>query len=202
MRAAKVRGLQQRCVAPALTLSVKTVALIFSQFNSTLEWLATRLVENGFSYRSISGSMPLKQRAKAIDAFQKDPPTTVFLLSMRSGAVGINLTAANKVFLLEPCMNTALEAQAIGRSHRMGQTREVTVLKLYVKDSVEERIITLNAQREATAASAQGGSNAMDELTKKARAQGKTKLLQSEIAGAIRDDRQSLRMEELQLLFS
>ena len=97
--------------------------MIFSQFNSTLEWLATRLVENGFSYRSISGSMPLKQRAKAIDAFQKDPPTTVFLLSMRSGAVGINLTAANKVFLLEPCMNTALEAQAIGRSHRGERAR-------------------------------------------------------------------------------
>eukprot|EP00887_Chlorella_sp_A99_P003475 scaffold7.g3475.t1 len=74
-------------------------ALIFSQYVSTIEWLKTRLTEEGFGYRYISGSMPLKQRAKAINAFQQDPPTTVFLLSMRSGSVGINLTAANHVFL-------------------------------------------------------------------------------------------------------
>ena len=71
--------------------------------------------------------------AQAIEAFQKDPPTTVFLLSMRSGAVGINLTAANHVFLMEPAFNPALEAQAIGRAHRMGQTRPVVVKKLYIK---------------------------------------------------------------------
>ena len=59
-------------------------ALIFSQFNSTLTWLQERLPEEGFGFRTISGSMPLKQRDKAIQAFQKDPPTTVFLLSMRS----------------------------------------------------------------------------------------------------------------------
>ncbi len=70
---------------------------------------------------------------QAIDAFQRDPPTTVFLLSMRSGAVGINLTAANHVFILEPAMNPALEDQAVGRAFRMGQTRPVTVKKLYIK---------------------------------------------------------------------
>ena len=71
--------------------------------------------------------------SQAIEAFQKDPPTTVFLLSMRSGAVGINLTAANHVFLMEPAFKPALEAQAIGRAHRMGQTRPVVVKKFYVK---------------------------------------------------------------------
>ena len=70
---------------------------------------------------------------QAIEAFQKDPATTVFLLSMRSGAVGINLTAANHVFLMEPAFNPALEAQAIGRAHRMGQTRPVVVKKFYIK---------------------------------------------------------------------
>ena len=70
---------------------------------------------------------------QAIEAFQKDPPTTVFLLSMRSGAVGINLTAANHVFLMEPAFNPALEDQAVGRAHRMGQTRPVTVKKFYIK---------------------------------------------------------------------
>ncbi len=109
--------------------------------------------------------------------------------------------AANFVFLLEPCMNMALEAQAIGRSYRMGQTREVTVLKLYVKDTVEQRIIALNEQR-TNATGAQGGSSAMDELAKKALAKGKGKLTGSEIAGAIRDDKQVLRLNELELLFS
>lgn len=68
-----------------------------------------------------------------LQAFQGDPPTTVFLLSMRSGAVGINLTAASHVFLLEPCINPALEEQAIGRAWRMGQTRKVVVKRFYVK---------------------------------------------------------------------
>ena len=70
---------------------------------------------------------------QAIAAFQKDPPTTVFLLSMRSGSVGINLTSANYVFILEPALNPALEEQAIGRAWRMGQQREVRVKKLYVE---------------------------------------------------------------------
>ena len=78
------------------------------------------------------------QRAKALDDFQKDPPTTVFLLSIRAGAVGINLTQANQVFLLEPCLNPALEAQAIGRVHRMGQTRPVSVYRLMIRGSVDE----------------------------------------------------------------
>jgi len=70
---------------------------------------------------------------QAIEAFQKDPSTTVFLLSMRSGAVGINLTSANYVFVLEPALNPGLEEQAVGRAWRMGQQRPVTVKKLYVK---------------------------------------------------------------------
>lgn len=70
---------------------------------------------------------------QAIEAFQKDLPTTVFILSMRSGAVGINLTAANHVFLMEPAFNPALEDQAVGRAHRMGQTRPVTVKKFFIK---------------------------------------------------------------------
>jgi hypothetical protein len=174
-------------------------ALIFSQFSSTIEFLKTRLTEEGFGYRTIDGSMPLKKRADAIEAFQKDPPTTVFLLSVRSGAVGINLTAASHVFMLEPVLNAALQAQAIGRAWRMGQTRAVVVKHLYVKDSVEERIIKLNDTR--TAATGEGGGTAAAALaaTDAAR-KGKAKV--SEIAGAIRSDRQDLRLNELEMLFS
>eukprot|EP00959_Pyramimonas_sp_CCMP1952_P158859 3322587-Pyramimonas_sp.AAC.1 len=87
----------------------------------TIEWLKVRLVEEGFGFRTVSGGMPLKKRAQAIASFQNDPPTTVFLLSVRSGAVGINLTSASHVFLLEPCLNPALSEQAVGRAWRMGQ---------------------------------------------------------------------------------
>lgn len=77
----------------------------------------------------------MPQRTKAIEAFQQDPPTTVFILTLRSAACGINLTAASHVFLLEPCLNPAVEAQAIGRAWGMGQTRSVAVKRLYVKVS-------------------------------------------------------------------
>ena len=144
--------------------------------------------------------MPLKQRAAAIAAFQADPPTTVFLLSVRSGAVGINLTAASHVFLLEPCLNPALEAQAIGRAWRMGQTRAVKVVHFITKDSVEARIVELNQKRaEAELKEHKDGAAAASLLRNR---KGKAKLKVAELAGAIRADKQDLRVEELQLLFS
>ncbi|KAG1670539.1 hypothetical protein FOA52_015404 [Chlamydomonas sp. UWO 241] len=123
-------------------------ALVFSQYTTTLDWLKQRLTEEGFGYRTISGSMALNQRTKAIEAFQKDPPTTVFLLSMRSGAVGINLTAASHVFIMEPCLNPALEAQAIGRAWRMGQQRPVVVKRFFAKGSVEEAVVEIVRARQ------------------------------------------------------
>eukprot|EP00658_Telonema_sp_P-2_P078630 TRINITY_DN7411_c0_g1_i2.p1 TRINITY_DN7411_c0_g1~~TRINITY_DN7411_c0_g1_i2.p1 ORF type:complete len:910 (-),score=179.13 TRINITY_DN7411_c0_g1_i2:138-2867(-) len=121
--------------------------LVFSQFHRTIEYLQTVLTNHGFKYRTINGAMPLKKRAKAIQAFQQDPPTTIFLLSVRSGAVGINLTSANHVFMLESMLNPSLEVQAIGRVHRMGQKRPVTIHKMCVKDSIEERIAEVVKRR-------------------------------------------------------
>ncbi|CAL5222943.1 g5380 [Coccomyxa viridis] len=168
-------------------------ALIFTQFSSTLTWLGHRLQQEGYGYRTISGGMALKKRAKAIEAFQKDPPTTVFLLSMRSGAVGINLTAANHVFLMEPAFNPALEDQAVGRAHRMGQTRPVTVKKFYIKGSVEERIMEIIKQRKA---GQQPGSR--QEAEKEPQ---KFKRKQQDVAGSLKADRQNLRTAELEQLF-
>lgn len=82
----------------------------------------------------------MKKRAKALHDFQSDPPTTIFLLSMRAGNCGINLTQANRVFLMEPGFNPALEQQAIGRVHRLGQKRKVEIVRLVVKDSIETRL--------------------------------------------------------------
>jgi SNF2 family DNA or RNA helicase len=87
--------------------------------------------------------MSMKKRAKALSDFQKDPPTTIFLLSMRAGNVGINLTQANRVFIMEPCFNPALEAQAVGRVHRLGQTRNVEIIRLIMENSVESRMVQM-----------------------------------------------------------
>jgi len=158
--------------------------LIFSQFTTSIDWLKEGLTTAGFGYRTITGSMPQKQRAKAIDAFQSDPPTTVFLLSMRSGAVGINLTAANVVYMLEPCLDPSLEEQAIGRVHRMGQTRPVTVKRLLVADSVEERVVKVVKDR-CRSTAGQASTNSMG----------------SGNAGALKTDRQKLKTEEWTYLF-
>lgn len=85
--------------------------------------------------------MTMQQRAKALKNFKTDPDTSVFLLSMKAGAVGINLTQANRVFLIEPALNPALDAQAIGRVHRLGQKRRVEVVRLVVENSIEMRIL-------------------------------------------------------------
>ncbi|KAG2441423.1 hypothetical protein HYH02_010011 [Chlamydomonas schloesseri] len=133
-------------------------ALVFTQFSQALEWLKPRLQAEGFGHRTITGDMPPKRRTEAITSFQNDPSTCVFLLSVRAGAVGINLTAANHVFLLEPCMNPATEHQAIGRAWRMGQSRPVTVKRLFVKGSVEETIMSVVTARRAANGGVAGGS--------------------------------------------
>ncbi|KAL4518653.1 hypothetical protein Ndes2437B_g00741 [Nannochloris sp. 'desiccata'] len=180
-------------------------ALIFSQYNSTIEWLKGRLTREGFGHRHISGSMPLKQRAKAIQAFQGDPPTTVFLLSMRSGAVGINLTAASHVFLLEPALNAALEDQAVGRAWRMGQRREVKVVRFYVKGSVEEQIMEVVKVRQTGVAGAAAAANANNDNSGEDpfdhRQQYRPHIRVEDQAGSIKEDKQNLRLNELQALF-
>jgi superfamily II DNA or RNA helicase len=105
--------------------------------------LKEELPNYGFQFRTLSGDMSMKKRAKALSEFQNDPPTTIFLLSMRAGAVGINLTQANRIFLMEPCFNPALEAQAVGRVHRLGQKRSVEIIRLLMKDSVDSRIVEM-----------------------------------------------------------
>ncbi|GMH68636.1 hypothetical protein TrLO_g5881 [Triparma laevis f. longispina] len=125
-------------------------SLIFSQFSSTLEWLKQELPKNGFQFRTLSGGMSMTARAKALKDFQGDPPTTIFLLSLRAGAVGINLTEANRVFLMEPALNPALEAQAVGRVHRLGQTKPVEIIRFVVKKSIEERIVKIQTNKYKT----------------------------------------------------
>ncbi|CAN0154117.1 unnamed protein product [Ectocarpus fasciculatus] len=164
-------------------------SLVFSQFNSSLEWLKRTLPKKGFQFRTLTGNMSRTQRTAALTAFANDPPTTVFLLSVRSGAVGINLTQANNVFLLEPLLNLALEKQAIGRVYRLGQARHVTVTKLVLKDSIETRILALQKKQ-----AAQGSASAAVGAPSSSSSNG--------VAGNIaRDNAKDLKIGEYNALF-
>jgi SNF2 family DNA or RNA helicase len=138
--------------------------LVFSEHNQLLSAIEDRLGDVGLESRSVIGSTSHKKRGDAIEAFMTDPPTKVFLLGAKPGAVGITLTAASVVVICEPMLNPALELQAIGRSQRLGQTKPVTVVRFCLADTVEERVRAVVARkasggagRSSTAAAANPG---------------------------------------------
>mmetsp|Transcript_17991 Transcript_17991/g.26380 ORF Transcript_17991/g.26380 Transcript_17991/m.26380 type:complete len:1495 (-) Transcript_17991:800-5284(-) len=183
----------------------KAKSLIFSQFKSTLEWIKRELPMHGFQYRTLSGDMAMSKRAKALRDFQNDSASTVFLLSIRAGAVGINLTQANRVFLMEPAMNPALEAQAIGRVHRLGQSQKVVVTRLFMTESIETRLAELIEKKyhnkagckESDTNVSSGGLSLEDEQISSATNKNNSQKLM----GSIRRDKAALIEEELDMLF-
>ena len=140
----------------------------------------------------------MRQRAKALHDFQNDPPTTVFLLSMRAGAVGINLTQANRVFLLEPCFNPALELQAIGRVHRLGQKRNVEITRLVVKSSVESRMVQM---LEAKYGSTGGEERANGAVAANTHSTTMKKASDVAVIGSLKSDKTDIVKEEFDFLF-
>lgn len=139
-------------------------ALIFSQFVGYLELLATALKDRGIVYAYLDGSTPVKARQKAVQAFQKGTGD-VFLISLKAGGTGLNLTAADYVIHLDPWWNPAVEDQASDRAHRMGQQRPVTVYRLVAQDTVEEQIVTLHQQKRDLAHRLLTGTDASDRLS-------------------------------------
>ena len=139
--------------------------LIFSQFTSTFSRIVGPLSRHGYQFRTLTSDMTMMQRKKALFDFRDDPPTTIFLLSMRSGAVGLNLTQANHVILMDPCMNKQLECQAVGRVHRLGQRREVKIYRLACLGTVEERILQMHSMGEVVSAVGTAGSLREDRVT-------------------------------------
>jgi SNF2 family DNA or RNA helicase len=121
-------------------------ALMFSQFTSYLARVAARLDAQGISYAYLDGST--LNRAAVIDGF-KDGTAPVFLISLKAGGFGLNLTEADYVFLLDPWWNPAAETQAIDRTHRIGQTRNVMVYRLIAADTIEEKVMALKARKSA-----------------------------------------------------
>ncbi|NPV38169.1 Putative helicase [Brevinematales bacterium NS] len=125
--------------------------LVFSQFVEVLQIVRSELDKIGIGYAYLDGST--KKREEEVDRFQKDPTISVFLISLKAGGVGLNLTAADYVIILDPWWNPAVERQAMDRAHRIGQKKTVFVYKYVVKDSVEEKILSLQQQKRLLAES-------------------------------------------------
>jgi SNF2 family DNA or RNA helicase len=129
--------------------------LVFSQFVGMLTLLKERLAEEEIEFCYLDGATT--DRAKVVERFQTSPTIPVFLISLKAGGVGLNLTGADTVIHFDPWWNPAVEDQATDRAHRIGQTRVVTSYKLITRDTVEEKILTLqNRKRELIAATIGG----------------------------------------------
>jgi superfamily II DNA or RNA helicase len=121
--------------------------LVFSQFTSFLAIVKNRLDREGITYEYLDGRT--RNRAERVERFQTDANCKLFLISLKAGGLGLNLTAAEYVFLLDPWWNPAVEAQAIDRAHRIGQTQKVFAYRLIARDTVEEKVLQLqNTKRE------------------------------------------------------
>jgi len=124
--------------------------LVFSQFKGMLHLIAAKCREQHISYFHFDGDTPIAERQKMVSDFQsEEDDTKVFLISLKSGNAGLNLTAADYVFLVDPWWNTAVQQQAIDRTHRIGQTKSVFAYKMICKDTIEEKIIALQQKKKA-----------------------------------------------------
>ncbi|XVF28648.1 hypothetical protein REPUB_Repub15cG0048200 [Reevesia pubescens] len=147
-------------------------SIVFSQWTSFLDLLEIPLRRRGIGFLRFDGKLVQKQRERVLKEFNETGEKMVLLMSLRAGGVGLNLTAASNVFLMDPWWNPAVEEQAIMRIHRIGQKRTVTVRRFIVKGTVEERMQQVQARKEKM------------------------------IAGALTDEEvRSARIEELKMLF-
>ncbi len=131
-------------------------ALVFSQFVDFLQILRAPLDEAGIRYQYLDGATPATERTRRVAAFQAGEGD-LFLISIKAGGFGLNLTAADYVVITDPWWNPAAEDQAMGRAHRIGQQRPVTVYRLVMKGSIEERIVDLHHDKRALAESVLSG---------------------------------------------
>jgi SNF2 family DNA or RNA helicase len=121
-------------------------ALVFSQFTSFLRRVRARLDREGIGSMYLDGRT--RRRAEVVDGFKKGA-ASVFLISLKAGGVGLTLTEADYVFVLDPWWNPAVEAQAVDRAHRIGQQRPVMVYRLVSSQTIEEKVMALKARKAA-----------------------------------------------------
>lgn len=123
--------------------------ILFTQFASIMPYIENILKEEGIGYVELTGSTA--DRKSPVEAFQRDGDKSVFLISLKAGGTGLNLTAADRIILLDDWWNPAVEEQAMGRAHRIGQKNPVLVLRLICKDTVEEKILQLQNSKQQCA---------------------------------------------------
>uniref|UniRef100_A0AAZ3QCE6 Helicase-like transcription factor n=1 Tax=Oncorhynchus tshawytscha TaxID=74940 RepID=A0AAZ3QCE6_ONCTS len=142
-------------------------SLVVSQFTRFLTILEIPLREEGFKFVRLDGTMSQKRRAQVIQEFQSDAPGSplIMLLSLKAGGVGINLSAASRVFLMDPAWNPAAEDQCVDRCHRLGQKRDVVITKFIVKGSVEENMVKIQRQKQDLVEKAFGTKNPSERKT-------------------------------------
>ena len=140
-------------------------ALIFSQFVDVLKLLEQRLQKRGIDYCYLDGSMSSNKRKQQVDKFQAGN-APLFLISLKAGGTGLNLTAADYVVHLDPWWNPAVEQQASDRAHRLGQTRPVTVYRLIAQNTIEEKILQLHEHKQALADKVLAGSGDAGQMSK------------------------------------
>jgi SNF2 family DNA or RNA helicase len=122
--------------------------LVFSQFTTYLDHIQNKVRERSWKFARIDGSQTMKRRQAEVEKFQEGD-AQIFLISLKAGGVGLNLTAASYIFLMDPWWNPAVENQAIDRAYRIGQENKLTVYRPIIKDSVEEKVLVLqNAKKE------------------------------------------------------
>jgi len=121
--------------------------LIFSQFTSMLALIKEELHANKIDYEYLDGQCSIKQREESVNNFQNNEKLRVFLISLKAGGMGLNLTAADYVFIVDPWWNPAVEEQAIDRCYRIGQDKKVFAYRMICKDTIEEKIIKLQAKK-------------------------------------------------------
>ncbi|HXK28514.1 MAG TPA: C-terminal helicase domain-containing protein, partial [Candidatus Binatia bacterium] len=140
-------------------------ALVFSQFTSLLAIVRSRLDAAKISYAYLDGRT--RDREARVREFQNDPNLKLFLISLKAGGLGLNLHAAEYVYLLDPWWNPAVETQAIDRAHRIGQTRQVFAYRLIARDTVEEKVLELQkTKRDLAEAIITADNSVMRNLTR------------------------------------
>jgi len=123
--------------------------LIFSQFVQHLQIIKRALDEQGVAYAYLDGSTT--DRKGQVESFQKSDGQSVFLISLKAGGVGLNLTAADYVYIVDPWWNPAVEQQAIDRTHRIGQTKNIFAYRMICTDTVEDKILKLQDRKRSLA---------------------------------------------------
>ncbi|MEB0216066.1 MULTISPECIES: DEAD/DEAH box helicase [unclassified Undibacterium] len=165
LKQATIAGSKLAVFAETLTelLDNRHKALVFSQFVDHLAIVRAYLDEQGISYQYLDGSTAPLERKRRVDAFQAGEGD-VFLISLKAGGTGLNLTAADYVIHLDPWWNPAVEDQASDRAHRMGQLRPVTIYRLVTQNTIEEKILALHADKRDLANSLLDGGDASARL--------------------------------------